>query len=212
MLKSLKLKIERYKDYRRNRGNYEQFGMYLNNDKTFLPSIHVVKQNNIHSYRDKFKTEVLVETGTYMGDMVEAQKKYFKTVYSIELSVELHQKAVERFKNDSNVKILQGDSSVVLKDILKALKTPALFWLDGHYSGDITAKGEKETPILAELEQVLRNNDRHIILIDDARLFIGENDYPTIPDLCLFVHSINPEKDIIIADDIIRITPRGTIS
>lgn len=208
MLKSLRRKIARYKDYRRNRLNYEQFGMYLN-DKTFLPSIHIVKQNNIHAYRDKFKTEVLVETGTYMGEMVEAQKKYFKAVYSIELSVELHQLAVEKFKNDSNVTILQGDSAVVLKDILNVLKTPALFWLDGHYSGDITAKGEKETPILAELEQVIRNNEGHIILIDDARLFTGEDDYPTIPDLCRFVHSINPAKDIIIADDIIRITPRG---
>ena len=49
------------------------------------PTPHIVKQMTIKEYHEKYKYEILVETGTYLGDMVEAQKKRFKKVYSIEL-------------------------------------------------------------------------------------------------------------------------------
>lgn len=207
MVKSFGRRIKKYKEYLLKEESFKQFEGYLET-KTFLPSLHIVKQNNIYAYRQKYKYEVLIETGTYLGDMVEAQKMNFKSIYSIELSQDLFQKAVERFKSDKHIKILEGDSSLVLKDILIELESHAIFWLDGHYSGDITAKGEKETPILSELEQIIKHNNSHVILIDDARLFTGDNDYPTIPDLCQFILAINPDKEIIIADDIIRITPK----
>lgn len=206
MFKSLTKKINQYRKYSKNIKHYQQLEEYLNN-KILLPSLHIVKQNNIHEYRKRYKLETLVETGTFMGDMVAAQKEHFKFVYSIELSKELHFNAAERFKNDENVKIVQGDSAIVIKDILSELKEPALFWLDGHYSAGVTAKADKDTPILLELEHILSHKHPHIILIDDARLFIGENDYPTIPELCEFVLSRSPSKKISVADDIIRILP-----
>ena len=48
---------------------------------------------------------------------------------------------------------------------------------------------------------------RHIILIDDARLFIGENAYPTIQELrdYLSVKALNYKLEI--EDDIIALTP-----
>ena len=48
----------------------------------------------------------------------------------------------------------------------------ALFWLDAHYSGGDTAKGQSNTPVMSELEAILaysRRND--IILVDDLRYF-----------------------------------------
>ena len=33
-------------------------------------------------------------------------------------------------------------------------KTPAIFWLDGHYSAGITAMGEQATPIFKELTHI----------------------------------------------------------
>lgn len=54
-----------------NREAYDQFLIYLD-FKTFLPVVHVVKQNNIHKYREEHGFKVLVETGTFMGDMVQA--------------------------------------------------------------------------------------------------------------------------------------------
>ena len=62
----------------------------------------------IQEYQDKYQYKILVETGTYLGDMVEAQKKRFRKIYSIELGIDLFDKATKRFKNDKNVTIVQG--------------------------------------------------------------------------------------------------------
>jgi hypothetical protein len=77
--------------------------------------------------------------------------------------------------------------------------------LDGHYSGFETAKGDLETPIKLELEIILNSEYEHVILIDDARLFIGENDYPTIEELKKYILSKNNSLTVNIIDDIIRV-------
>ena len=73
-----------------------------------------------------------------------------------------------------------------------------LFWLDAHYSG-----GE-QTPIVKEIDIVLKDNPKHIILIDDARLFDGTNDYPTLDTIKNYVSTLG--KTMKVEDDIIRIT------
>lgn len=173
--------------------------------KTHLPVSHIVKQNNIRKYAREHGYQILVETGTYLGDMVEAQKGSFRQLFSIELSEELYRKAAERFKKDSQVTILNGDSGMVLKKLLPDILEPALFWLDGHYSSGITAKGDVNTPIIEELKTIFGSAYRHGVLIDDARLFVGEDDYPTLNDLCALVTAHAPERTITVADDIIRI-------
>lgn len=77
--------------------------------------------------------------------------------------------------------------------------------MDGHYSGFETAKGDLETPIKLELEIILNSEYEHVILIDDARLFIGENDYPTIEELKKYILSKNNSLTVNIIDDIIRV-------
>jgi hypothetical protein len=55
---------------------------------------------------------------------------------------------------------------------VRQLQEPALFWLDGHYSGVDTGKDELDTPVSAELEAILGSPVKgHVILIDDARCF-----------------------------------------
>ena len=112
-----------------------------------LPAPHIVKQITIAYYQKKYSISTLVETGTYMGDMIEAQKKRFKKIYTIELSPVLNEKAKSRFSGDKNICLFQGDSVQVLPNLLKGIDEPAIFWLDGHYSGGITAKGSKDCPI-----------------------------------------------------------------
>ena len=131
-------------------------------------------------YARRFRLPVFIETGTYLGDMVDGVRNVFEEVYSIELSPRLHLEARARFKGAPHVTLLQGDSGAVLKDLLPRLSRPCLFWLDGHYSGGITALGNKETPIVNELDHILRHKLllNHVILIDDARCFTGEGDYP----------------------------------
>jgi len=170
-----------------------------------VPPPHLVKQGTISDYQQKYRYTTLIETGTYMGDMVEAQKKRFKKIISIELGADLFENAKKRFRNDRNVLIVKGDSGKVLPKILLDIDSPAIFWLDGHYSAGVTTKGDKECPIFEELDSIFNSkNFNHILLIDDARCFIGEGDYPTIDQLTEYVRSKNENYKVEVKNDIIR--------
>lgn len=172
------------------------------------PPPHLVKQRILQKYAKEFNLKVLVETGTYYGDMIEAQLNYFDKIYSIELSPTLFSYAAERFRLKPNVEVIQGDSGIEIKKIMKDLKQPALFWLDGHYSSDETARGDKDTPILEELECILKSDDLgHVIIIDDARLFGSDPAYPSLEAIEALIHSRRPALKIKVSNDSIRITP-----
>ena len=183
----------------------EQLAEWERNGKP-VPPPHIVKQMAIDAYRKKYQLDILVETGTYLGDMVEAQRASFKKIYSIELSEKLFDKAGKRFKEFTQIKILHGDSGVVLNKLLPEIDKPALFWLDGHYSGGITAQGNKDCPVPEELNAILKSKFDHVILIDDARLFNGTNDYPTIDEIKAMIEASGKKFTIETKDDIIRIT------
>jgi hypothetical protein len=74
----------------------------------------------------------------------------------------------------------------------------------------VTARGVEDTPVLRELGHIAAHPvRRHAILIDDAEYFDGRNAYPTIDAVRAFVHTHWPQHEIVVADDIIRITPRA---
>jgi hypothetical protein len=133
-----------------------------------MPSltIHEVKEYS------PFETNIFIETGTYMGDTVNEVKSSFEKVYSIELSDMYANRAIQRFKNDNNVNILKGDSSKLISLICKSIDKPCFFWLDGHWSSGNTAKGEKDVPLLDELNEIINHCKMEcVIAIDDVRLF-----------------------------------------
>jgi hypothetical protein len=170
-----------------------------------LPAPHVVKQAMIEKYQRKKSYQILIETGTFQGDMVEAQRKKFKQIFSIELSKDLFKEAKKRFRNYSHIKIIQGDSGKVLKDLILQIHEPVLFWLDGHYSGGITAKGDLICPIYHELDSILQLKVDFTILIDDARLFVGKDDYPTLQELESYVSQSRHDLTFFIQNDVIII-------
>lgn len=174
-----------------------------------IPPPHQVKQKIIRSYQKKFLLKTLVETGTFYGDMISAMRKYFDVIYSIELSPYFYELAIRRFKNKKEIKIYNGDSSVFIGIICDELKEPALFWLDGHYSGGETAKGITETPVIYELEVIshFKFVKNSVILIDDARCFNGSNDYPYLVDLIETIKKYFPKHKIKVDSDIIQIYP-----
>ena len=51
-------------------------------------------------YAEEYNTDVFVETGTYLGDMINAVENNFKSIYSVELSEELYKRAKELFKKN----------------------------------------------------------------------------------------------------------------
>ncbi|MBU3713326.1 MAG: hypothetical protein FGM46_00075 [Ferruginibacter sp.] len=172
-----------------------------------VPTPHIIKQLAIQSYQKQSGIDILVETGTFRGDMVEAQMGYFKQIFSIELSEKLWQDARDKFRSYNNIAILQGDSGKVLKDVMLQLKGPAVFWLDGHYSAGETAKGDKECPIFEEIDSIFTDKRfSHILLVDDARCFNGQGDYPTIDALTNYIQSKDASYKVEVKDDIIRFT------
>lgn len=146
-----------------------------------VPASASVKRNILRRTAREHNLRVLVETGTFRGDTVMALRRDFDLIVSVELLPELHAKAVRRARHERNVKLLLGDSASVVPAILAALRQPALFWLDAHYSGPGTALGDRVSPISAELNAVLGHPVRgHVVMIDDAREFHdpGRSGYP----------------------------------
>jgi hypothetical protein len=175
-----------------------------------IPPPHIVKQRTLRYYAKTYKLKILVETGTYYGDMVEAMENYFDYIYTIELSRELFKQAKKRFKKVHHIKVIHGDSGKELKNVINRVNQPALFWLDGHYSAGVTAKGEKDTPIYEELHHILsKQNLGHVIIIDDARCFGTDAAYPSIDELKEFIKVKRKDVQILIQDDSIRITPKS---
>jgi len=146
---------------------------------------------------------VFVETGTYRGDTLALIAPMVGRAVSIELDPTLAQLARRRFRSHSNVEIHTGDSAVVLPDVVPTLAQPALFWLDGHYSGGSTADSGL-CPILAEIDTALGGAVDHVLLIDDIRLFDGTDGYPTLEQLRSRIASRRPDYVFAVENDIAR--------
>ena len=174
------------------------------NRTTVTPQL--VKQQLVKKLAEKNSLQIFIETGTYLGAMIAANKCLFKKIYTVEIDPRLYQRAKSKFSNDQHIQVILGDSSVVLPKVLKKLKQPALFWLDAHYSAGITSQGLLETPIIAEIKQILRHPIKnHLILIDDARNFNGTHDYPTIKQLRQLLYKLNPQLKLTIKQRVIQI-------
>lgn len=172
------------------------------------PPPPVVKWMAIREYANRFKTIELIETGTHEGDTLAAVREQFQRLTSIELSDHYHRKASLRFDGDARIRLIQGDSGKVLPDLIQTLKRPTLFWLDGHYSQGLTARGDADTPISEELAAVLADTRfEHVALIDDARLFVGQDGYPTLDALYATIRTKRPGYTMTVSDDIIRVHP-----
>lgn len=175
-----------------------------------IPPPHTYKVQVIRKYATRYGCKTLIESGTFLGDMIFSQINFFEEIISIEIDEELYCRAREKFDRYSHIKLYKGDSGKILEKILinMSATTDTIFWLDGHYSGSITAKGETNTPILKELKHIFQyyKGCTAVILIDDARCFNGEDDYPTITELENFCLKNNYKmvKHFFVLNDIIR--------
>nr|MBI3612124.1 hypothetical protein [Nitrospirota bacterium] len=168
----------------------------------------IVKRSVLLHYYKKYKPMYFVETGTFFAETTRVMRKYFDVVFSIELNRELHQQAKYVLGRHRNVILVNGDSKNELPAILAKITAPALFWLDAHYSGGVTSKSEEFTPIKSELLYIFNHPvDGHIVLIDDARLFNGEDDYPDMAEVEEMVRKYKSTYHFKVENDIIQIFP-----
>jgi FkbM family methyltransferase len=123
--------------------------------------------------RARFGLEHFVETGTRHGVTTRAMAPHFKHVATIELDPVSFQTTAAQLAANSHIHCFQGDSVQQLPQILNALGAAGVVWLDAHWSGGDTGKGDVECPVLGELAAIYAHRPDHIVFIDDARLFLS---------------------------------------
>lgn len=147
------------------------------------PSPRLVKRVRLRS--NGIPGATWVETGTHMGDTTDFLAAAAPMVYSIEPEPTLYERAVKRFAGRENIKILHGTSETIFPDLLPRIDGDVNFWLDGHYSGDATFQGDRDTPIIQELAAIDANIGHFgklAVMIDDIRMFDG-GAYPSVDEL-----------------------------
>jgi hypothetical protein len=186
-------------------GHYPDYWYWLLRGKP-VRAPHLLKQRTVREYAGKFRLRILVETGTYYGEMVAAVKRRFDRIYSIECDAQLAALALKRFARYPHIQIMQGDSQSIVPGLLPSLNQPALFWLDAGYYGWAGLQGDKQR-LSTELEAILRHPlAGHVILLDDARGLNGLNGAPTVAELKSHIESEFPGCRVELKHDILRIT------
>ncbi|HEX7288421.1 MAG TPA: hypothetical protein VF532_19710 [Candidatus Angelobacter sp.] len=172
-------------------------------------SPHLLKQRTVRDYAQSYGLRVLVETGTYYGEMVAAMKSRFDEIHSVEFDSRLAKRAQKKFARRPHIHIVEGDSQQVVPELLKRLNRPALFWLDAGYYGWAGLQGDKQR-LTTELEAILGHRIReHVILMDDARGLNGQNGAPTVEQLKQRIEAAYPGREVSVKHDILRVTPKA---
>jgi len=145
-----------------------------------------------------------IESGTAGADSIRDAAPLFKECHTIEIMEGTVTGGVP-----SNATFYIGDSSLKLSEVLHKLDgTFAFFWLDAHYSGnEPNTSGVKECPVLDEIKAI-SGYKNSIILIDDARLFLGmppwpldPREWPTIENVFSALRQAFPDHYITLMDD-----------
>jgi hypothetical protein len=129
-----------------------------------------------------------IETGTYLAETTVALAKNFpqNRIYTIEPARKLYEFSSKKYSKYKNIDFILGTSEQELEKILINLTGSVNFWLDGHYSGDVTYKGEIDSPIITELKLIESHKGvfkTAQIFIDDFRLFGSAPGYPSKEEL-----------------------------
>jgi hypothetical protein len=191
----------------------------------------LIKWKNLNNYSEPFPTfvkkevfnefnsssTIWIETGTLVGDTAKYLSKIAKFVYTIEPSEKYYNISLKNLTNCENVKIYNDTSENKLNDILEIIKpnSDVCFWLDGHWSGGDTFKGETDTPILSELDTIKRYLNKFSklnILIDDFRIFDIGNNVETYPSKeVLIEYAAKNNLKWRITRDIFILSKEGTV-
>lgn len=159
--------------------------------------------------RDRMGLNTVVEGGTYRGDTALRLSKAFQTVYTIEKSHVMFEKAKNRLSASPNIRQFQGDTREHLPAIISE-NDNILFWLDAHWSGGDTYGKHDECPLLEELDIIFHSSmSNYAILIDDARLFLAPpplpheiKHWPTIKQVA---SAVPDHYDMVVHEDVIYI-------
>lgn len=160
---------------------------------------------------------VLVETGTFEGATLANLQDCFKVLHSVELSPQYHQAAADRFSEIAHIKLHNGDSASVLRQLRDGLEIESvLYFLDAHWCVATDTAGEtSQCPLLAELEAIGKLNEKSVVLIDDARLFLAAplaphetSQWPNFHQIVEKLFQIASEHELMVVNDVIAFFPK----
>ena len=114
-----------------------------------------------------------------------------------------------------------GDTEAHLPEILSHVNGPAMIWLDAHWSAGETGKTDTQCPLLRELAIVYGTRSDHVVMIDDARLFMAPapppmkpEDWPSMAQIEAFLAGQQPAPYVKVVGDVIVAVPaeaRGVV-
>jgi SAM-dependent methyltransferase len=146
---------------------------------------------------------VVIETGTFLGDTTHFLAARGYNVVTVEIEPRLAAWARARFGGVANVRVVEGDSEQLMTELIADLDQPALFYLDGHYSSGQTGRGQHETPVVKEVEAILRDAPSgSFVIIDDARCFGRLQDYPPLLDFLSSLRDRGVDDAVVMNDSI----------
>jgi len=146
----------------------------------------------VAEYPEYAGIDILIETGTFMGDVAWHDSQLFKEIHTIEVKEDLYKKAKTRLNSKANVACYCGDSADVLPAILKRIKTRCIFFLDAHWSGDSSVNWKESSWKGYGIETGLRNKKGHHPS--------PENQSPLKDEIELIV-KLHPYQSVIVIDD-----------
>lgn len=132
-----------------------------------------MSSSNLNIFPKYNNCRYFVETGSYKGDGIQnALDAGFEFVISIEITKMYYDICKERFKNEPRVILYNGDTTVLLPEVIKDIEEKITFWIDAHYSDPSTEwNGKKMSPLLDELDLIADHAKKYgdNILVDDRR-------------------------------------------
>lgn len=170
--------------------------------------IEVFQTNKLIDFKEFLSyspNKIFIETGTCYGRSVEqALKDGYENIFTVEAKDDLFEYCVKKFNENLNIALYHGKSTDKLPEILREVEETAIFWLDAHPSGELSAGHDdliqngqssefhQHNILLKELELVLAHRKDHVIIIDDQNGINNDNrKYIEIiskanPDYCFF--------------------------
>lgn len=171
----------------------------------------------VEHIKNVLPVSIFFETGTFKGDTVNAMLPYFDRFITAELSEPLWKEVTGRFVSERRIEPYLGNSPDIIAKFSPTLKDASvLYWLDAHWCVADDTSGEKsQCPLLEEIHAIGQLNDKSIILIDDARLFLVSppephevSDWPSIDSIVTALRQISSHHELSVVNDVIIFYPK----
>jgi len=159
-----------------------------------------IKSKNIFNII-KDNKNIFIETGTNKGLGVLWSLDFFDKIFSIEILDKFYLKCSELLKDYDNVKLIKGDSSIMIGNVLNDINESCFIFLDAHgvKNNDYYLNFYGNNPIKKELDAIKNHHlNNHVIVIDDER-----NLKDIKKDLIKLLYKINNNYQIFTYKDMI---------